>query len=115
MYTNRVVGTAKCVLFIEVSSFLNKGFHCTNTDHTLYTQTLEKYKADIQIKSQGNNLSKKNCCLRWDDACMHASSCISHACMTYVFLFLAATADGAVFEIIPGVDGQEGLIRAALK
>jgi hypothetical protein len=27
----------------------------------------------------------------------------------------AATADGAVFEIIPGVDGQEGLIRAALK
>ena len=30
MYTNRVFGTAKCVLFIEVSLFqgvLNKGFH----------------------------------------------------------------------------------------
>ena len=33
MYTNnRVFGTAKCVLFIEVSSFqgvLNKGFYCS--------------------------------------------------------------------------------------
>ena len=31
MYTNRVFGTAKCVLFIEVSSFhgvLIKGAHC---------------------------------------------------------------------------------------
>ena len=31
MYTNRVFGTVKCVLFIEVSPFqdvLNKGFHC---------------------------------------------------------------------------------------
>ena len=30
MYTNRVFGTVKCVLFIEVSSFqgaLNKGYH----------------------------------------------------------------------------------------
>ena len=31
MYTNRVFGTEKCVLFIEVTSFqgvLNKRFHC---------------------------------------------------------------------------------------
>ena len=31
MYTKRVFGTAKCVLFIEVSLFqgvLNEGFHC---------------------------------------------------------------------------------------
>ena len=32
MYTNRVFGTAKCVLFVKVSSFHSvpiKGFHCT--------------------------------------------------------------------------------------
>ena len=31
MYTDRVFGTAKCILFIKVSSFqgvLNKGFDC---------------------------------------------------------------------------------------
>ena len=40
MYTNRVLGTAKCVLFIEVSSFqdvLNKGLHCIHVYTRLRT------------------------------------------------------------------------------
>ena len=42
MGTNRVFGTAKCVHFIEVSSFqgvLNKGFHCTYI-HIQYSEDL---------------------------------------------------------------------------
>ena len=39
MYTNRVFGTAKCVLFNEVSLFqgvLNEGFHCTQVSFVFY-------------------------------------------------------------------------------
>ena len=39
MYTNRVFGTVKYVLFIDVSSFqgvLNKGFHCITAITCIY-------------------------------------------------------------------------------
>ena len=42
MYTNRVFGTAKCVLIIEVSLFqgvLIEGFHCTSYIHVHATCT----------------------------------------------------------------------------
>ena len=55
MYTNRVFGTAKCVLFIKVSSFqcvLINGSHCTlehvhTRSHTCTHSTLTLCHNDI--------------------------------------------------------------------
>ena len=46
MYTNRVFGTAKCVLFVEVSSFqgvLSKGFH------SIYIEDINVYATHILL------------------------------------------------------------------
>ena len=52
MYTHRVFGTAKCVLFIEVSLFqgvLNKGFHCIR----IYLGLLVYVHIHKQLQSDG--------------------------------------------------------------
>ena len=55
-------GQVSCALHpLCVSAIQNRSYV-----HDKYSDTCERRGKDIQIKSQGNNLSKKHCCLRWD-------------------------------------------------
>ena len=66
MYTNRVFGTAKCVLFIEVSSFqgvLNERFHCiiivltiSSTLRNLKTTMRESVLRQTKTQNSSQNL-----------------------------------------------------------
>ena len=54
MYTNRMFGTAKCVLFIEVSSFQGERFHC------IFSQLSAKMVAALYRSRVTNPLGNKH-------------------------------------------------------